>query len=78
MTSFPTKGARISIKNSRKFLKIIGLESKVFLDDSDDSIIETIVGSRCDLGEGNLLERGFARLEQAVRAAVTLLEHGLG
>ena len=65
------------LKTVGKFLKIIGLESKVFLDDSDDSIIETIVGSRCDQGEGNLSETGFARLEQAVRAAVTFLEHGL-
>ena len=71
MTSFPTKGARISIKNSRKILEIIGLESKVILDDSDNSVIETIVGSRCDLGEGYVAETGFARIEQAVRAAVT-------
>jgi hypothetical protein len=71
MTSFPTKDARISIKNSRKILRNNWLRIKVFLDDSDDSVIETIFGSRCDLGEGNVAETGFARLEQAVRAAVT-------
>ena len=65
------KAQEFRLKTVGKFLEIIGLESKVFLDDSDDSIIETIVGSRCDLGEGNVAETGFARLEQAVRAAVT-------
>jgi hypothetical protein len=59
------------LKPVGKFLEIIDLEPKVFLDDSDDSVIETIFGSRCDLGEGNVAETGFARLEQAVRAAVT-------
>ena len=78
MASFPTKGARISIKNSRKILKNNWLRIKVFLDDSDDLIIETIVGSRCDQGEGNVAETGSARLEQAVHAAVTFSEHGLG
>ena len=71
------KAQEFRLKTVGKFSKIIGLESKVFLDDSEDSIIETIVGSRCDLGEGNVVETGFARLEQAVRAAVTFLEHVL-
>ena len=78
MTSFPTKGTRISIKTIGNFLEIIGLESKIIRDDSDHSVIETIVGSRCDQGEGNVAETGSARLEQAVHTAVTFSEHGLG
>jgi hypothetical protein len=56
------KAQEFRLKTVGKFLKIIGLESKVFLDDSDDSIMETIVGSRCDLGEGNLVETWFCTM----------------